>query len=59
MGLRHGVSLTGVLDAARFISGVLGRPLASKVGEAGGWDPSTGQAVGRARVAAGAPLPEA
>jgi hydroxymethylglutaryl-CoA lyase len=42
-----GVSLTGVLDAARFVAGALGRPLASKVGQAGGWDPATGAAVGR------------
>ncbi len=43
-GLRidHGVSLEGVLDAARFIANVLGRPLASKVGQAGGWDAATG-----------------
>ena len=37
----------GVLEAARFIAGVLGRPLASKVGQAGGWDPATGQPLGR------------
>ena len=36
-GLRHGVDLDGVLRAAAFISTVLGRPLASKVGQAGGW----------------------
>jgi hypothetical protein len=36
-GLRHGVDLEGVLAAARFISEALGRPLASKVGQAGGW----------------------
>jgi hydroxymethylglutaryl-CoA lyase len=42
MGHRHGVALAGVLDAARYISDVLGRPLASKVGQAGGWDPTTG-----------------
>jgi hydroxymethylglutaryl-CoA lyase len=36
-GLRHGVDLAGVLSAARFISQALGRPLASKVGQAGGW----------------------
>jgi hydroxymethylglutaryl-CoA lyase len=48
MGLEHGVSLAGVLDAARFISGKLGRPLASKVGQAGGWDPVTGRALARA-----------
>jgi len=34
------VSLDGVLDAARFISGALGRPLASKVGQAGDWPPA-------------------
>ena len=39
-GWDHGVSLTGVLDAARFISGALGRPLASKVGQAGDWPPA-------------------
>jgi hydroxymethylglutaryl-CoA lyase len=42
LGIEHGVSLAGVLDAARFIAGALGRPLASKVGQAGGWDPATG-----------------
>jgi isopropylmalate/homocitrate/citramalate synthase len=47
MGYGHGVSLDGVLEAARFIAGVLGRPLASKVGQAGGWDPTTGAATGR------------
>jgi isopropylmalate/homocitrate/citramalate synthase len=36
-GLRHGADLDRVLDAARFISEALGRPLASKVGQAGGW----------------------
>ena len=36
-GLRHGVDLDAVLDAARFISQALSRPLASKVGQAGGW----------------------
>jgi isopropylmalate/homocitrate/citramalate synthase len=46
-GWDSGVSLTGVLAAARFIGRVLGRPLASKVGQAGGWDPRTGAAVGR------------
>jgi hydroxymethylglutaryl-CoA lyase len=46
-GLEHGVSLEGVLSAARFIADALGRPLASKVGQAGGWDPSTGAAFGR------------
>ena len=38
------MSLEGVLDAARFIADALGRPLATKVGQAGGWDPATGAA---------------
>ena len=46
-GWETGVSLAGVLVAARFIADALGRPLATKVGQAGGWDPSTGAAVGR------------
>ena len=41
------VSLEGVLVAARFIADALGRRLATKVGQAGGWDPGTGVAVGR------------
>jgi len=36
-GLRHGVDLDAVLTAARFIADALGRPLATKVGRAGGW----------------------
>jgi hydroxymethylglutaryl-CoA lyase len=40
-GWEHGVSLDGVLTAARFIAEALGRPLASKVGQAGGWSPAT------------------
>ncbi|HEV8546920.1 MAG TPA: hydroxymethylglutaryl-CoA lyase [Candidatus Limnocylindrales bacterium] len=47
MGFSHGVDLGGVLEAARFMTGQLGRPLASKVGQAGGWDPATGAATGR------------
>jgi hydroxymethylglutaryl-CoA lyase len=47
-GWDHGASLSGVLLAARFIAGALGRPLATKVGQAGGWDAATGAAVGRA-----------
>jgi hydroxymethylglutaryl-CoA lyase len=47
-GFEHGVSLEGVLDTARFITTALGRPLTSKVGQAGGWDASTGAAIGRA-----------
>jgi len=46
LGFEHGVRLDGVLEAARFIAGALGRPLASKVGQAGGWDPATGRATG-------------
>lgn len=47
MGYRHGVSLSGVLEAARYIAEALGKPLATKVGQAGGWDPATRQPVGR------------
>ena len=47
-GWESGVSLAGVLEAARFVADALGRPLATKVGQAGGWDPGTGQAVARA-----------
>ncbi|HEX6128767.1 MAG TPA: hydroxymethylglutaryl-CoA lyase, partial [Candidatus Limnocylindria bacterium] len=37
-GLRHGIDLDGVLAAARFIAGALGKPeVGSKVGRAGGW----------------------
>jgi len=43
-GWDTGVSLAGVLEAARFIASALGRPLATKVGQAGGWDPETGSA---------------
>lgn len=43
MGIEHGVQLTDVLKAARFIADALGRPLASKVGRAGGWDTHTGE----------------
>ena len=39
-GWDHGVSLDGVLQAAKFISDALGRPLTSKVGQAGGWPPA-------------------
>ena len=46
-GWQTGVSLPGVLEAARFIADALGKPLSTKVGQAGGWDPATGTAVGR------------
>ena len=42
-GFDHGVDLEGILDAARFITAALRKPLASKVGQAGGWDAATGQ----------------
>ena len=47
IGLEHGADLDGVLRAARFITAALGKPLATKVGQAGGWDPATGAATGR------------
>ena len=46
LGIEHGVDLGRVLEAARFIAGQLGKPLASKVGQAGGWDQRTGQRTG-------------
>lgn len=39
-GLEHGVDLDALLVAARFVSDTLGRPLGSKVGQAGGWNPA-------------------
>lgn len=45
LGIEHGVRLAGVLNAATAVSGALGRALASKVGQAGGWDPATGRAT--------------
>jgi isopropylmalate/homocitrate/citramalate synthase len=47
IGLEHAARLPDVLAAARFIADALGRPLASKVGQAGGWDRQTGAATGR------------
>jgi isopropylmalate/homocitrate/citramalate synthase len=46
-GFEHGVDLEKVLDAARFITAALGKPLATKVGQAGGWDAATGRPIGR------------
>ena len=46
-GYEHGVSLQKVLVAARYIAGALGKPLTTKVGQAGGWDPRTGRPTGR------------
>jgi hydroxymethylglutaryl-CoA lyase len=45
-GWEHGVDLAGVLAAARFAAGALGKPLATKVGQAGGWDAFTGGPAG-------------
>jgi isopropylmalate/homocitrate/citramalate synthase len=45
LGIEHGVELPALLEAASFVAGALGRPLASKVGQAGGWDPGTGAAI--------------
>jgi isopropylmalate/homocitrate/citramalate synthase len=47
-GWETGVSLGGVLEAARFVSAALGKPLATKVGQAGGWDSATGRSLGNA-----------
>jgi hydroxymethylglutaryl-CoA lyase len=47
IGLEHGADLDGVLRAARFIAEALGKPLTTKVGQAGGWDPASGAATGR------------
>ncbi len=47
MGIHHGVSLDGILEAARFIATALGHPLTSKVGQAGGWNPETGAPTSR------------
>ena len=38
MSIEHGVDLIKTLDAARFIARALGKPLSSKVGQAGGWN---------------------
>ncbi len=47
-GYGHGVDLEQVLVAARFVAAALGKPLTTKVGQAGGWDPGTGAPAGRA-----------
>jgi hydroxymethylglutaryl-CoA lyase len=46
-GFEHGVDLERVLVAARFIADALGKPLTTKVGQAGGWDAATGRPIGR------------
>ena len=48
-GYQHGVDLEKVLVAARYIADALGKPLSTKVGQAGGWDQSTGRPTGRER----------
>jgi hydroxymethylglutaryl-CoA lyase len=50
-GYEHGVSLEPILEAARFITTALGKPLTSKVGQAGGWDAATGAPIGRDALA--------
>jgi hydroxymethylglutaryl-CoA lyase len=52
LGYEHGVRLEALLEAARFIATTLGRPLATKVGQAGGWDPATGLPTGRSTAPA-------
>ncbi len=47
MGIQHGVDLASILDTARFIAAALGKPLASKVGQAGGWDAVSGAPTNR------------
>ena len=42
LGIAHGVDLAKVIVAATFSAAALGKPLASKVGQAGGWDAATG-----------------
>ena len=42
LGISHGVDLAKVIEAARFAAQALNKPLASKVGQAGGWDAATG-----------------
>jgi hypothetical protein len=37
-----------ITTTARFVTAALGKPLATKVGQAGGWDAATGGPVGRA-----------
>ncbi|MEP7379022.1 MAG: hydroxymethylglutaryl-CoA lyase [Chloroflexota bacterium] len=45
LGIAHGVDLAKVIVAARFAAAALNKPLASKVGQAGGWDATTGARV--------------
>jgi hydroxymethylglutaryl-CoA lyase len=47
MGIQHGVDLASILDTARFVAAALGKPLASKVGQAGGWDAVSGAPTNR------------
>lgn len=48
IALEHGVDLPRLLEAATYATSLVDRPLASKVGQAGGWDPATGRPIGRA-----------
>ena len=45
--VKDGVTVDVVLTAARFIADALGRPLSTKVGQAGGWDERTGRPTSR------------
>ena len=47
MGIEPRRRLARAPGAARFIAGSARATLASKVGQAGGWDPATGRATGR------------
>jgi isopropylmalate/homocitrate/citramalate synthase len=51
-GWAHGVDLEGVLAAARFVAATLGKPLTTKVGQAGGWNSATGGSTGGPTAAA-------
>ena len=46
-GWEHGVRLEACSRPPVSSPGVLGKPLTTKVGQAGGWDPATGAATGR------------
>jgi hydroxymethylglutaryl-CoA lyase len=45
MGIEHGVDMGRLLEAARYVADALGKPLSTKVGQAGGWDPETGRSL--------------
>lgn len=54
MGYEHGVDLGRLLEAARHISAELGRPLGSKVGQAGGWESRGARQAAAAGIGGGA-----